>query len=146
MIDEVLYKKITDNTNGIFPAPFAQLFNINFVKFIEGSAHAEVIVDKSWTNPFGIAHGGFLFTMLDEVLGSACCTVLVNPIYSDTKSLSTTNHDIFFHSPAQIDEKLLIKGNVISSRKNMIFVEGRIESKDSDKLIAESKGIWFVKR
>ena len=59
--------------NASFPAPFAQFFNIHFTKLEEGRAHAEVIVDKSWTNPFGIAHGGFLFTILDEALGTSAC-------------------------------------------------------------------------
>ena len=82
--------------DAVFPAPFAQKFNLNFTKLEQGSAHAEVVVDKTWTNPFGIAHGGFLFSILDEVLGSSACSVLDKPIYNDVKALSTTNHDIFF--------------------------------------------------
>ena len=61
------------------------------------------------------------------------------------KTLSTTNHDIFFHSPAKPKDKLTIKARVISCRKNMVFVEGHIEKEDKT-LIAESKGIWFIKR
>ena len=59
--------------------------------------------------------------------------------------MSTTNHDIFFHSPAKPNDKLIIKANVVSCRKNMVFVEGKIE-KDNQTLVAESKGIWFIKR
>jgi len=131
--------------NAIFPAPFAQMFGINFIKLEEGIAHSEVIVDKTWTNPFGIAHGGFLFSILDETLGSAACSVLDKRIYQDVKALSTTNHDIFFHSPARPKDKLIIKARVISCRKNILFVEGHIEKEDKT-LVAESKGIWFVKR
>ena len=94
--------------DAVFPAPFAQMFNINFTKLEPGSVHAEVVVDKAWTNPFGIAHGGFLFSMLDETLGSAACSVLDQTIYQDVKALSTTNHDIFFHSPARPKDKLII--------------------------------------
>jgi acyl-CoA thioesterase len=147
MIDEQLFQQLkTAIPHAIFPAPFAQMFNLDIIEFREGHAHAEVTVDKTWTNPFGIAHGGLLFTMLDEILGTACCSVLMKPIYADAKGLSTTNHDIFFHSPAKPDNKLLIKGRITSARKNMIFVEGHIEQKDSGLLVAESKGIWFVKR
>ena len=109
MIDEKLFEQLKIAApQAIFPAPFAQKFNIEIVEFREGHSHAEVTVDKTWTNPFGIAHGGFLFTMLDEILGTACCSVLMQPIYADTKNLSTTNHDIFFHSPANqvIDSSL----------------------------------------
>ena len=67
--------------NARFPAPFAQMFGINFTKIEEGVAHAEVTVNSSWTNPFGIAHGGLLFSILDETLGSAACSVLNAPIY-----------------------------------------------------------------
>ena len=147
MIDEKLFeqlKKIAHHAT--FPAPFAQMFNLDITELREGHVNAEVVVEETWTNPFGIAHGGFLFTMLDEILGTACCSVLMQPIYADTKALSTTNHDIFFHSPAKPGDRLLIKGHVTSARKNMIFVEGCIEQKDSGALVAESKGIWFVKR
>ena len=61
--------------------------------------------------------------MLDEILGTACCSILMQPLYADTKSLSTTNHDIFFHSPAKPGEKIMIKGCVKSARKNIIFVD-----------------------
>ena len=131
--------------NAIFPAPFAKIFNINFIKLEEGIAHSEVVVDKTWTNPFGIAHGGLLFSILDETLGSAACSALDKTIYQDVKALSTTNHDIFFHSPAKPGDKLIIKARVLSCRKNMLFVEGHIEKKDKT-LVAESKGIWFIKR
>ena len=147
MINEKLLNKLKLLApNATFPAPFAQNFNVEIVKFQEESAHANVIVDESWTNPFGIAHGGFLFTLLDEILGTACCSILTRPIYSDVKSLSTTNHDIFFHAPAMPGDQLIIKGNVTSARKNMIFVEGKIENSNTTQLIAESKGIWFIKR
>ena len=147
MIDEKLFKQLKAAApHATFPAPFAQMFNFNIIEFREGHAQAEVLVDQTWTNPFGIAHGGFLFTLLDEILGTACCSVLLKPIYVDAKELSTTNHDIFFHSPAKPGDKLFIKGRITSARKNMIFVEGCIKQKDSGVLIAESKGIWFVKR
>tara|TARA_Y100000996_G_C22335961_1_gene566498 strand:- start:212 stop:646 length:435 start_codon:yes stop_codon:yes gene_type:complete len=131
--------------NAQFPAPFAQIFNINFIKLEEGLAQSEVIIDKNWTNPFGIAHGGFLFSMLDETLGSAACSVLEKNIYKDIKALSTTNHDIFFHAPAYPNDKLTITASVVSCRKSMIFVEGKITNQE-ETLIAESKGIWFIKR
>ena len=147
MIDEQLFEQLKAGApHAIFPAPFAQMLNLDITEFREGHAQAEITVDEAWTNPFGIAHGGFLFTILDEILGTACCSVLMQPIYADAKALSTTNHDIFFHSPAKPGDKLLIKGRIISARKNMIFVEGHIEQKDSGLLVAESKGIWFVKR
>jgi len=128
-----------------FPAPFAKMLGIHFTKLKDGSAEAKITVDKAWTNPFGIAHGGFLFTILDETLGSAACSILDKEIYNDVKALSTTNHDIFFHAPAIPGDQLIIKSRVVSNRKNMIFVEGTIQKKDNT-LIAESKGIWFIKR
>ena len=68
MVDEKLFeqlKKIAHHAT--FPAPFAQMFNLDITEFREGHAHGEVTVDETWTNPFGIAHGGFLFTILDEI-------------------------------------------------------------------------------
>ena len=146
MIDEKLYDSIKKlSPNAKFPAPFVENLNLKITKFIRGHCEATIIVSDNWTNPYGIAHGGFLFTILDEILGSACCSMLSDKVYSDMVDLSTTNHDIFFHSPASPGDKLFINGKVTSSRKNMIFVEGNIKNINKD-LIAESKGIWFVKR
>ncbi|MBT6869923.1 MAG: hypothetical protein HOA66_00545, partial [Candidatus Marinimicrobia bacterium] len=58
MIDEKLFEQLKAAApHATFPAPFAQKFNIEITEFREGYAHAEVTVDESWTNPFGIAHG-----------------------------------------------------------------------------------------
>jgi len=146
MIDKKLYnllKKLSPNAT--FPAPFVQNLNLKITKFVRGHCKGIVEVNDGWTNPYGIAHGGFLFTVLDEILGSACCSMLGDDIYNDMVALSTTNHDIFFHSPAYPGDKLFVDGEVLSTRKNMIFVKGNIIN-GKDKLIAESKGIWFVKR
>tara|TARA_Y100000996_G_scaffold336759_1_gene273409 strand:- start:54 stop:494 length:441 start_codon:yes stop_codon:yes gene_type:complete len=146
MIDKKLFdslKKLLPN--GKFPAPFVTKFNLKITKFKRGYSEASVIVPSDCTNPFGIVHGGFLFTLLDEILGSACCSMLTDKIYSNMKAMSTTNHDIFFHSPALVNDNLIISANVISARKNMIFVEGNIKRFDGA-LIAQSKGIWFIKR
>jgi len=146
MIDKKLFdslKKMTPNAK--FPAPFVRKFDLEIITFKRGYSQGSIIVPANCTNPFGIVHGGFLFTLLDEILGSACCTMLSDKIYKNMKSMSTTNHDIFFHSPAFENDNLIISANVVSARKNMIFVEGNIKRNDDD-LIAQSKGIWFVKR
>ena len=147
MIDDKLFKYVKNIMPlAQFPAPFVKQFNMEFIEFYEGNTQARVTIDKMWTNPFGIAHGGFLFTILDEILGTACCSMLSKKIYNDIIALSTTNHDIFYHSPAKIGDTLIVKGNVLSARKNMIFVKGHIEQEINATLVAESKGIWFVKR
>ena len=46
----------------------------------------------------------------------------------------------------ELGDTLIVKGNVLSARKNMIFVKGHIEQEINATLVAESKGIWFVKR
>ena len=147
MIDEKLYKYIKKITpDAIFPAPFVENFNLKITKFNKGFCSAEVKIDANWTNPYGIAHGGILFTLLDEILGTACCSMLADSIYKDMKALSTTNHNIFFHSPALPGDNLVILGRVVTARKNMIFVEGHIERKLDKTLIADSKGTWFIIR
>ena len=130
----------------IFPAPFAQMFNINFVKISEGHAHANIVVDKLWVNPFGIAHGGFLFTLLDEVLGMAALSIMDKPFYQDIKSHTTINHEIQFIGPAKLNETIIISSKIKSARKNIIFMRGKIRAKDDDRYIASSNGIWFIKR
>ncbi len=131
---------------GIFPAPFARKLDLDFIEFTEGRVTAEVHVHSDQCNPFGIAHGGFLFTLLDEILGSGASSVLDAPVYNDARALTTTNHEIYFHSPARPGDTLTIRSKVISARKSIIFMEGTIRRKGTDDLIATSKGMWYVIR
>ena len=147
MINKELIKKIKKMTpEAIFPAPFVRNFNATFTVFQEGKAEAEITVKKEYTNPFGIAHGGFLFTLLDEVLGMAAFSIMDKPFYQDIKSHTTINHEIQFIGPAKLNETIVISSNIKSARKNIIFMEGEIRAKDNNKYIASSKGIWFIKR
>lgn len=147
MIDKKLVEMIHARfPGGKFPAPFARQFDLDFTTMEKGSVHAEVTVGEDWCNPFGQAHGGFLFTLLDEILGTGASTMLLDPIYDDVKSMLTTNHEIYFHAAAVPGDQLVVSSSVISARKSIIFMEGRIERKDNQQLIATSKGMWYIIR
>ncbi len=101
MIDQKLYEKIQAKfPHGKFPAPFSRSLDIQLTQYREGKVVAEVTVREDWLNPFGIAHGGFLFTLLDETLGAGAATVVDKPVYADARAMTTASHNIFFHSPA----------------------------------------------
>lgn len=147
MIDNRLREKIHARfPKGVFPAPFAKQFDLEFTLFEKGAAAAEVTVTDDWCNPFGHAHGGFLFTLLDEILGTGASSVLDEPVYADVKYMLTTNHEIYFHAPAVPGNKLVVSSSVISARKGIIFMEGQIRNKEDDQLIATSKGMWYIVR
>ena len=147
MINKELIKKIKKITpNAIFPAPFVRNFDTTFTVFQEGKVEAEITVKKEYANPFGIAHGGFLFTLLDEVLGMAALSIMDKPFYQDIKSHTTINHEIQFIGPAKLNETIIISSKIKSARKNIIFMRGKIRAKDDDRYIASSNGIWFIKR
>ncbi len=147
MIDQKLYEKIQAKfPNGKFPAPFSQSLDIKLTRYLEGEVVAEVTVREEWLNPFGIAHGGFLFTLLDEILGAGAATVMDKTVYGDAKAMTTASHNIFFHAPAHPGATLMISANVLSARRTLITMEGQIRKKKDESIVATSKGLWYVIR
>ena len=68
---------------------------------------------------------------------------LGNPLQG--KKIDNLSHPLLGSLLEIPKDKLIITASVVSCRKNMIFVEGNIKNTNQT-LIAESKGIWFVKR
>lgn len=77
---------------------FIKYSHLTFTELGEGSAKAEIAVDKDQLNPMGTVHGGCLFSICDTVGGTAAMTHGV--------AVTTTTGNISYLNPAAGCEKL----------------------------------------
>src|SRR3954452_22167674 len=86
-------------------------------------------------NPFGIAHGGILATLLDTVLGCAVQTTLVSDMGS------TSDLHVRYLRPVTAETgRLLATGEVVQSGRRLATAQGRVEAEATGKLIATATG------
>lgn len=90
---------------------FIQYSHLTFTKLSEGTAEAEIEVNKDQLNPMGSVHGGCLFSICDTVGGTAAMThgVLV----------TTTMASISYLNPAAGCGKLYAKAVELKAGKTL---------------------------
>lgn len=65
-ITRVMKKTVEEN-------PYMSCLGIEFLTLSEEFAHARMKAKKELNNPYGVLHGGSLFSLADTVCGSAGC-------------------------------------------------------------------------
>ena len=100
----------------------------------EGKDLYRMFVDQSHLNSGNFAHGGFLMSFLDNVMGNAAFRSFEN---APCVTISMTTHFTYSASPG--DE--LIGEPIIEKRTNSLsFVKCQVFS--SNRLIVSGSGIW----
>ncbi len=82
------------------------------------------LVEKKQTNPFGIAHGGFLSSFADHVVNGIAFHAM-GRIPCATVSLHTD-----FVAPVEAGTWLLGQGEVVGQSKALVFLRARISADD----------------
>ena len=121
-------KDILDKDNG-----FVKCNNYNVIKVEEHYCEMEAVINDSSKNPFGIAHGGFIFGLADTAAGIAAMT--------DERTAVTINSNIDYLKPGKGD-KLIAKANAIKSGKSISVIEVLIYDSDLE-LISKASVTYF---
>ena len=77
------------------------------------------------------AHGGFLASIFDQIVGTAALSKAIN----DGKVVSTVELKMNFLKPAMLDDELLGEGRVINNGKRLYTVEGKIYNQKKELLL-----------
>ena len=93
-----------------------------------------MIVSKSHLNSGNSAHGGFLMSFLDNVMGNAAFKSFDN---NPCVTISMTTH---FIQPASAGDELIAQPIIEKRTKTLSFVKCEVFSKDN--LIVSGTGIW----
>lgn len=101
----------------------------------KGSAEASLVIDPRYAGWKGIAHGGLLSTVLDEVMAHAC-------ISSGTKAV-TAEMTIRFLKAVPVGTRVRITGSVTSERGRVMNAAGKLT--DAEGELAAEATARFVK-
>ena len=124
------------NWKPISNSQYSKLLGQLETKQDDGKDIYRMFVENSHLNSGNFAHGGFLMSFLDNVMGNAAFKSFNN---TPCVTISMTTH--FTHSASCGDE--LVGHPIIEKRtKTLSFVKCQVFSKDS--LIVSGVGIWKI--
>lgn len=114
---------------------FISLVGINFLEVSLGFCKGELIVREELANPYGMVHGGCIFTLADTIGGSAALT--------HGKPIVTVDSNIHYLSPAVNTTKLIAEAKEIKYGSKIAVYEVNIMN-DTGDLLATSTMSYFI--
>lgn len=110
---------------------FANNYNVLYVE--ENYCEMEAVLDKTSLNPFGIAHGGYIFGLADTAAGVAAMT--------DERTAVTINSNIEYLKAGK-GKRLIAKAKALKTGKSISVIEVSIYD-DKDDMIAKASFSYF---
>jgi len=110
---------------------FTNKYNVLYVS--ENYCEMEAIMDETSLNPFGIAHGGYIFGLADTAAGIAAMT--------DNRTALTINSNIEYLKASK-GSKLVAKAKAIKSGKSISVIEVSIFD-EKDDFVAKASFSYF---
>lgn len=92
----------------------------------EAGARSEVTLPPRMQGYRGIAHGGVVMMLMDEVMAHTCRFV--------GEKAMTASCEVRFRKPVPLGEKLLMRGAVINRRRNVIYLTASLTLEDGTEL------------
>ena len=110
---------------------------LSFVETDEG-VEAAYIVPESYEGAPGLAHGGILATLLDEVMCMTAYAKLGSPVV-------TGELTIRYERPVPVGEPVVVRGWITETKGRSAFIEGRIRlASQGPEDAAQARGRFFA--
>lgn len=106
---------------------------LTFYRGPDGVVSAPIIASEAHQGPPGIAHGGFVATLLDEAMVAAA--------WGAGYPASTVNLTIDYRAPMPIDVEIMVRGWVERIEGRKIFTQATITRPD-ETIAAEGHGVF----
>lgn len=106
------------------------------VSFEEGVAFSTVTLKKDHQGWKGVAHGGIVSTLMDEVMAHAVIRTAGTGV--------TGSIDIRFRAPVPIEEPLRAEGRVENARGQVAITSARLLLEETGEVLAEAKGRFVL--
>jgi acyl-coenzyme A thioesterase PaaI-like protein len=101
-----------------------------------GRSWSNVTLDPRFEGWSGIAHGGILCTVLDEVMAWA---LVGNDNWGLTAKLS-----VDFRKPVEVGRPFIAEGWVTRTRRRLVYTAGRLADAESGIELATSEGVYLA--
>ena len=108
--------------------------NYEILEYSPGNITLKVIVNKDSLNPYGNAHGGFLYTICDSLAGATA--------YSLNAACVTQQASTNYFRPATLNDELIFKSNCIHNGKTTKVIQTEVFK--NDKLISQTTFTMYV--
>ena len=107
-----------------------------FKSISENEYQFKATIKENHLNAAGIAHGGFIASLVDAGAGTAAHRA------AEDKPCVTISLELKFISPVQLGQELIGKTKIQKKTKSMVFLT--CELKASDKIVATASGVWKI--
>ena len=107
------------------------------VRLEEGQARCLLTLAPRFQGWAGIAHGGIVCTVLDEIMAYAVIHVIGQGV---TTSMETT-----FRQPVPLGQEIKARGWIVQLRGRLAESAGEIRLAEGDALLAQAKARWLIK-
>jgi acyl-CoA thioesterase len=105
---------------------FNDLIDIRNVYEENGELFVSVKVEDKHTNPFGIAHGGFIFSLCDTAAGSYS--------YYKNKTTVTLDSNIQYYKPGKVGDTLTAKAIPRKEGRNISVILVEVVNQKNEKI------------
>jgi len=101
-----------------------------------GTVSAKTILSAQYQGYNGIAHGGIVCTLLDEIMAYAV-------LYArEPGKVSTARMEVRFSKPVPIGKEIIVSGRVLAEKRNIFETEAEICSIEGD-ILASATGKYM---
>ena len=108
--------------------------NYEVIEYYPGNITLKVIVNKDSLNPYGNAHGGFLYTICDSLAGATA--------YSLNAACVTQQASTNYLKQSTLNDELIFKSKCIHNGKTTKVIQTDVYK--DDKLISQSTFTMYV--
>lgn len=122
---------------GSTAGPLADLLGITSETSENGRALFRLKVKPDLFNPYGVLHGGAIYTLVDYSMGSATTSLL-----KEGQLCATIEVKINYLSPTT-NGVLTAQSDVVRMGRSVAFVESRVTD-DGGRLVATASGSFFI--
>ncbi|GMR10220.1 MAG: PaaI family thioesterase [Anaerolineae bacterium] len=116
--------------------PFGELIGLRFSKIEDGSSQCQLEVTESLLNPYGVVHGGVIYSLADTAMGGALYSVM-----SEEERCVTVEMKMAYIRPAT-DGTLNCTAAVVHRSKRLGYLESEVKS--GDRLVAKASATFSI--
>jgi len=116
--------------------PFGDLIGLRFSKIEDGSSQCRLEVTESLLNPYGVVHGGVIYSLADTAMGGALYSTM-----SEEERCVTVEMKVAYFRPAT-DGTLNCTAEVVHRSKRLGYLESEVKS--GDRLVAKASATFSI--